>query len=176
MKRLTTAACLCAAGLMSFAASATAGDHQPNQHQVAAKICVAEKHADAAAFEATYGPKHAMRNCMRAHRDEAAATLDNASQQCRAEQEADPAGFAATYGTNGNDKNAFGKCVSQKAQASADADGDEFANAAQECRAERQSDPDAFAATYGSNHNGRNAFGKCVSQRVHEDETAPPTV
>ena len=176
MRRLTAAASLCAAGLMSFAGAAIAGDHQPNQHQVAAKMCVAEKHADAAAFESTYGPKHAMRNCVRAHREEGGDTLANVSQQCRDEQAADPEGFTTTYGTNGNGKNAFGKCVSSNAGQAAADDGEQFANAAQECRAERQGDPDAFAATYGSNRNGRNAFGKCVSQRVREDETAPPTV
>ena len=114
MKRVSAVACLCAAGLMTFAAGASAGDHQPNQHQVAAKTCVAEKHADRGAFESTYGPEHAMRNCIRAHRDEADDALQNASQQCRAEQAADPEGFATTYGANGNGKNAFGKCVSQR--------------------------------------------------------------
>jgi hypothetical protein len=39
-------------------------------------------------------------------------------------------------------------------------------NAAQECRAERGDSAatrEAFRVKYGTNHNGRNAFGKCVS-------------
>lgn len=172
MSRLSKAACICAVGLMSLAPAATASK-EPKPNNVAAKLCAAEKHADKAAFNATYGPKHAMRNCKRAHREEAGATLANAAQQCRAEQEADPALFAATYGTK---KNAFGKCVSAKVKAAAAEEGEEFANAAQECRAERRTDPEAFQSTYGSNENRRNAFGKCVSQRVREGETDPPTV
>jgi hypothetical protein len=55
----------------------------------------------------------------------------------------------------------------------------EVANAAKECKAER-ADP-AFAAAhdgktfeefYGTNANGRNAFGKCVSTAVRETEEA----
>lgn len=41
----------------------------------------------------------------------------NAAKACRAEQKADAAKFAADYGTR---KNAFGKCVSRKAQAQND--------------------------------------------------------
>src|SRR5688572_28669142 len=83
----------------------------PKANQVASRLCVAEKAADKAAFEATYG-KNAMRDCKRAKRSEAGATIANASQECAAERAADPTGFAETYGTNGNGKNAFGKCVS----------------------------------------------------------------
>ena len=42
-------------------------------------------------------------------------------------------------------------------------------NAAQECRAERGSTAatrEAFRVRYGTNANGRNAFGKCVSRRA----------
>ena len=41
----------------------------------------------------------------------------NAAKACRAEQTAPERTFAADYGTG---KNAFGKCVSQKAQAQND--------------------------------------------------------
>ncbi len=34
---------------------------------------------------------------------------------------------------------------------------------------------EAFIADYGENKNGRNAFGKCVSEKVHEDEEPEPT-
>jgi len=41
----------------------------------------------------------------------------------------------------------------------------ELKNAAQECRAERDADPVKFAE-YGTNANGKNAFGKCVSSKA----------
>jgi hypothetical protein len=41
-------------------------------------------------------------------------------------------------------------------------------NAARECKAERDADPAAFREKYGTNHNGRNAFGKCVSSKVKD--------
>jgi hypothetical protein len=102
----------------------------------------------------------------------------NAAKECKAERTADPVAFAAKYGTNANKRNAFGKCVSQKArakEAAADAQDEqeatEFKNAAKECDAERTADPAAFAAKYGTNANKRNAFGKCVSSKASEDET-----
>jgi hypothetical protein len=39
------------------------------------------------------------------------------------------------------------------------------ANAAKACKTERAADPAAFKAKYGTNANGHNAFGKCVSQQ-----------
>ena len=44
-------------------------------------------------------------------------------------------------------------------------------NAAKECRAERGSTDatrEAFRAKYGTNKNGKNAFGKCVSSKAKE--------
>jgi hypothetical protein len=41
----------------------------------------------------------------------------------------------------------------------------ELKNAAQECKAEREADPVKFAE-YGTNENGKNAFGKCVSSKA----------
>ena len=49
---------------------------------------------------------------------------------------------------------------------------DAIENAAKQCKAERKADPAAFAAKYGTNENKRNAFGKCVSKTVRENETA----
>jgi hypothetical protein len=46
-------------------------------------------------------------------------------------------------------------------------------NAAQECRAERgdtAATREAFRVKYGTNANGRNAFGKCVSARARDEE------
>ena len=43
----------------------------------------------------------------------------------------------------------------------------ELKNAAQECKAEREADPVKFAE-YGTNENGKNAYGKCVSKTAKE--------
>ena len=97
------------------------------------------------------------------------ADKTNAARTCKAlRTEMGVATFRTTYGTNVNDRNAFGKCVSQMAR-------EEHAdrhNAAQECRAEREADPAAFKAKYGTNANKSNAFGKCVSgkQRAERAE------
>ena len=45
-------------------------------------------------------------------------------------------------------------------------------NAAKECKAERGTDAatqEAFRAKYGTNRNGKNAYGKCVSQKTREE-------
>ena len=47
-------------------------------------------------------------------------------------------------------------------------------NAAAECRAERggtAATREAFRVKYGTNKNGKNAFGKCVSRRSQDEET-----
>jgi hypothetical protein len=102
----------------------------------------------------------------------------NASRECR-EERGDTAesreAFRDKYGTNANKRNAFGKCVSQKAKAGRAAedaedaeDAEERKNAAEECDAERgdtKESRDAFEEKYGTNANKRNAFGKCVSQK-----------
>jgi hypothetical protein len=97
----------------------------------------------------------------------------NAAQECKAERAADATAFKETYGTNKNGKNAFGKCVSGKAaekKAAMDAaDAQEVAetkNAAKQCAAERAANGAAFKEEYGTNRNGKNAFGKCVSRKT----------
>jgi hypothetical protein len=47
---------------------------------------------------------------------------------------------------------------------------EEFKNAAKECAAERdEMGTEAFREEYGTNENGKNAFGKCVSGKTKED-------
>lgn len=91
------------------------------------------------------------------------------AQQCRAERTAmGEANFKTTYGTNASRSNAFGKCVSKHARTQSN----NTANAAQRCKTERD-DPNfaaahggkTFAQFYGTNRNGSNAFGKCVSAK-----------
>ena len=99
----------------------------------------------------------------------------NAAKECKTERQTDAAAFAEKYGTNGNKRNAFGKCVSQKAKAKEHAadeqdaeDAAEFKNAAKECDALRDDHAAAFAEQYGDRPN---AFGKCVSSKASEGET-----
>jgi hypothetical protein len=91
----------------------------------------------------------------------------SAAQQCATERTAMGVdAFKALYGTNGNKSNAFGKCVSKRAQANDQAQ----SNASAQCRAERSADPAAFKAKYGTGKNGANAFGKCVSGKAKAAE------
>jgi hypothetical protein len=96
----------------------------------------------------------------------------NATQECRFERGATAAtreAFAARYGTNHNRANAFGKCVSAKARDEAAERDSAATGASQACRTERGTTPAseaAFALKYGTNKNGKNAFGKCVSQQA----------
>jgi hypothetical protein len=164
-KYIVAAACVGAL----FAGVSTAGAAQDDPAKAAKALCVEQKNADKEAFEALWG-KNAMRNCKRDARGEVAEAAKNAAQECRAEEEADPALFVETYGSGKNGKNAFGKCVSQKSKDELDEEVTEFKNAAKECRAEEEADPAAFAETYGTNANKKNAFGKCVSSKVSEDD------
>ncbi len=78
------------------------------------------------------------------------------AKACVTEKKADKAAFKSTYG-----KHAMRSCIKGETQA-----GDDEAlakNAAKDCKAERALDRDAFALQYGTNRNGKNAFGKCVS-------------
>ena len=114
MKRYLIVAAACVGVLTMGVGTATAAKPS-DEAQAAKKLCVEQKNAEKAAFEALWG-KNAMRNCKRAARGEVEEATKNASQDCRAEEEADSALFAETYGTNENNKNAFGKCVSSKVQ------------------------------------------------------------
>jgi hypothetical protein len=96
--------------------------------------------------------------------------LVNPARYCRAQRDSmGEKAFADLYGTNDNKRNAFGKCVSNAAQSMRQ----NFQDASQQCRAE-QNDPTfaashggkTFTQAYGTNANGSNAFGKCVSQKA----------
>jgi hypothetical protein len=95
------------------------------------------------------------------------SSVPSPEKQCRAERAGmGKALFAKTYGTNHDRSNAFGKCVSKRTRATNDAKDEAHKNASKECAAERSADPAAFKAKYGTNHNGANAFGKCVSSKA----------
>jgi len=156
----------------------------------AAKQCRAERGTTSAtreAFAAKYGTNanksNAFGKCVskkaREEQRERRAAKREAQKDCRAERkEIGRQAFAEKYGTNRNKRNAFGKCVSKKAKAEkrkmdrADrAARVKQRNAAKECDEERGDTPAsraAFATKYGTNPNDKNAFGKCVSQKVRD--------
>ena len=90
-----------------------------------------------------------------------------AAEACKAERKSSGVeAFGKKYGTNHNLRNAFGKCVSGKSKDDKDEDndkGEKSGGAAKACKAERAAGAEAFAKKYGTNHNMKNAFGKCVS-------------
>jgi hypothetical protein len=163
-----------AVAALAFTAVASADDRLD-----AAQECRFERGANAAtreAFEAKYRNFGA---CVSARaRDEAREhdqAQNGAAKTCRAERSANAEAFAEKYGTNANQRNAFGKCVSQAAKA-AEQDADdadraaaaERKRAAKRCARERRAGAEAFAEKYGTNASRRNAFGKCVSARAED--------
>jgi hypothetical protein len=95
--------------------------------------------------------------------------------RCSDERRADRQAFALKYGTNHNHRNAWGRCVSSKSRSHDHADWQAWVSAAKACRTEYKADRQAFVDKYGTNHNRRNAFGKCVSQKAHEQQASQPT-
>jgi hypothetical protein len=189
--RISAVALLC--GALVLPASAM-GDDPPSQQNFknAAKYCKALRaSAGDANFKAMFGgKKNAYGKCVSkaARRDakQEDTAHANAAKQCKAEQAQPDADFMAAhdgktfaqfYGTNEKGTNAYGRCVSQHAKqnkAEADKREREDVNSAKECKAEQsQSDADfaaahggkTFTQFYGTNENGKNAFGKCVSQK-----------
>jgi hypothetical protein len=92
----------------------------------------------------------------------------NASKYCKALREsAGKQNFRTMFGGK---KNAFGKCVSKNAKKDDAQEQTAHENAAKECKAERDQDAAAFAQKYGTNKNGKNAYGKCVSQHAKQNK------
>lgn len=94
---------------------------------------------------------------------------DEVSKACADLRQADKAAFGATYGP----KHAMQTCKKGGQVPADETTPGEFKNAAKECRSEREADPVAFHTAHGNNKNGKNAFGKCVSKKVQDDEGAP---
>jgi hypothetical protein len=179
-----------AIALVAFAApagTAVAKTSKADKRE-ANKECKALRGDDAATREAFKAEWGNFGKCVSAKAREAKAERKaakrNAAKDCREERgdtDASIAAFREKYGTNANEKNAFGKCVSQKAKAKREAQdekdaaaAEEQTNAAHECADERSADKKAFEDKYGTNHNKKNAFGKCVSQKAHEDGEGTP--
>ncbi len=106
-----------------------------HQNRVSARSACSAEQADAnfaaahdgKSFAEVYGtgPKHmnAFGKCVsskaKAASAEAQLNTVNAANTCKAERSLDVPAFRAKYGKNANDRNAFGKCVSQIANAPA---------------------------------------------------------
>ena len=110
--------------------------HTEHQNRVSARAACSAEQADAN-FAATHdgksfgeyygtGPNHrnAFGRCVsskaKSASDEAQSNTMNAAKQCKQERhELGAADFRSKYGKNASDRNAFGKCVSQLAKATA---------------------------------------------------------
>jgi hypothetical protein len=76
-------------------------------------------------------------------------------------------------------KNAYGKCVSAQARQEAKDDQEAKSEAIKQCKTEQAQSDDEFSGAhggktfsqfYGTNKNGKNAYGKCVSQQRKAQE------
>jgi opacity protein-like surface antigen len=107
------------------------------------------------------------------------AAQQSASAACKAERTAlGVQAFRQKYGTNKTRRNAFGKCVSKmskQTETQQQATVQTTVEASEACKTERTSlGEDAFAQKYGTNHNKKNAFGKCVSAQSKDAPEATP--
>ena len=161
-----------AVGAAAWPAAALAQTPSPTPNP--SQQCRAQRTAmGTAAFAQLYGTNAGRTNAFGACVSKIAraqrAEHSGAVAACRAERSTDATAFANKYGTGPKKRNAFGKCVSTKARAAAEARQSATINAARACRAERKAlGATAFAAKYGTNRNKRNAFGKCVAQKVSQ--------
>ena len=102
--------------------------------------------------------------------DEAPSPVDLAKAACKSEKaQMGKNTFTLTYPAS-SASTTTNACVAKRdGRAAAD-----LKNAAKACKAERAADPAAFAKKYGTNKNGKNAYGKCVSGKARhatEQET-----
>jgi hypothetical protein len=180
-----------------------AAKNSPGEVKNAAKHCKALRAGMGVdAFRAQYGANKSKRNafgrCVSKFARAEHRAAQKALRECKAEYVADPAAFLEKYGETpvgtiserpakpeGDAPDAqpdtavraaIKKCVSLKLQALRAERRELLENAAKQCKEERGDTEDsraAFREKYGANENGRNAFGKCVSQKVRKG-TAPP--
>ncbi len=94
--------------------------------------------------------------------DEPPSPTDLAQAACRSEKaQMGTRTFKATYAAT-NTSAATTACVVKRDGGAESA----LKNAAKACKAERAADPAAFTTKYGTNKNGKNAYGKCVSAKA----------
>jgi hypothetical protein len=139
----------------------------PAQNAAAQAACHAQRTAlGTATFNLTYvGTTNANRanafgKCVSTAVRSAQANNTAAVSTCKTAQAADRAAFKTKYGS-------FGKCVSTTASAANKATQAATIAAAKSCKTELAAGSAAFAAKYGTTASKTNAFGKCVSTKVH---------
>ena len=91
-----------------------------------------------------------------------------AAKDCRDERSAGGGGVQGQVRTSASACRRRPRPSGQEQDADDAAEAEDANNAAQECDTERSADREAFQEKYGTNHNKKNAFGKCVSQKAHE--------
>jgi hypothetical protein len=97
--------------------------------------------------------------------DPTPADFKNAAKYCTAVRESKGVeAFQTLYGKNANKKNAFGKCVSQTANAKAEKreDAEEQSAATAACKKEKADNAAKFAQDYKN-------FGQCVKAKKNQD-------
>jgi hypothetical protein len=153
MKTIGLTLSLVAALALPGTAFAHHGKGQHNGNKPAGKFCK-ELRTDLGAgpFQEAFGGKrNAFGKCVSTH----ARGLDRvrafAKRQCKRQLGED------------STRRDLRRCVTKKVKQAAEAEHDQIVAAVADCRAARATDPEGFAAKYGTNHNKRNAFGKCVS-------------
>jgi hypothetical protein len=103
--------------------------------------------------------------------DQAPSPVDLAKAACKSEKaQMGTNTFKATYAAS-SASTATQACVAKRDGPAAT----DLKNAAKQCKAERAADQAAFAKKYGTNNNGKNAYGKCVSAKARQataNETA----
>jgi hypothetical protein len=156
----------------------TTSNNLPSPKSLAVQACKAERaQIGVKAFKQLHGA-NAYGKCVSQGTSSAQSDVQNASKTCKAEQKDlnfgpnhDGKTFTQFYAPNpksngsGAGKNAFGKCVSQHAKASTNAQTSAVVAAAKSCKSQRAADPKTFADTYKSK---KNPFAACVSQTVKQ--------
>ena len=165
---------LAVAAVVPVVALAAEGDASDKAN--GARACTALKLSlGDATFKATYGTNadksNAFGKCVSKWTRAEHQNRQEAAAACAAEQ-ADP-NFTAThggktfdqfYGAGKHGAGATQRCVKSKREAASTGEQQATKNAAKQCKAERNLDPTAFKAKYGTNENKSNAFGKCVTK------------
>ena len=159
--------------LLALAAvpAALAADN-PSPSTQASALCKQQRTAlGTKAFTLLYGgSSNAFGRCVSKVAGTVQNTTANAAKQCAAERANatfpdthDGKSFDEYYGTGPHGNNAFGKCVSSKAQSLEQDQQTSTINAAKSCKTERaQLGGAAFTKKYGGRSN---AFGKCVAKK-----------
>jgi hypothetical protein len=89
--------------------------------------------------------------------------VQSSAALCKAQRKSMGMGaFRALYAPTGSPKAAMDACLTKVSAQTTTT----YKNAAKECKALRDQDPVAFKSTWGTNTNGANAFGKCVSTKA----------